>query len=298
MDALLNLKLRLLHCDYTQLGSEWQFDGVISPFSRLYLITDGQAWVWHHQRKFALRPGYLYLIPSFSLSRYYCDSTMTQYYVSFLEETEGGLSLFDLLRFDYEIRALAVDPLLFARLLALNPGRSLQNIDPKVYDNQPNLLSFNQDSTVQSAGQLLETQGILLQLFARFVQPVSEPFTQQERARIQLRTVLNYIHTHLSEKITVEQLAALQHLNADYFSRQFHSLLGIRPINYIINKRLERAQLLLTTSSLTLQVIAEQVGIADMYYFSRLFKRRFGIPPGQFRRQGGQVATLFKTGHL
>ncbi|RYC69722.1 AraC family transcriptional regulator [Spirosoma sordidisoli] len=289
MDALLTLKLRLLHCGYTQLGAEWQFDGVISPFSRLYLVTDGEAWVWHHQQKFTLRPGWLYLIPSFSLSRYHCDSRMTQFYVSMLEETENGLSVFDVLPFGYEMPALEIDQRVFERLLALNPARSLQNIDPKVYDNQPNLLSFNQSGPGQSAGQLLETQGILLQLLSRFVGLQSDDLSQQAGARIQLRSVLNYIHTHLAEKINVEQLAALQHLNTDYFSRQFQKLLGIRPIDYIINKRLERAQLLMMTSSLTLQAIAEQVGIADIYYFSRLFKRRFGVSPGQFRKQGRQI---------
>ncbi|HEX9957900.1 MAG TPA: AraC family transcriptional regulator, partial [Fibrella sp.] len=205
------------------------------------------------------------------------------------EETDSGLSIFDLLPFTYEMPAEEIDPYLFGRLLSLNPGRSLQNIDPKVYDNQPNLLSFNHPDRVQSASELLETQGILLQLFSRFIPAQGENHNQEERARLQLRTVLNYIHTHLSEKITVEQLAALQQLNADYFSRRFQRLLGIRPIDYIINKRLERAQLLMTTSSLPLQVIAEQVGITDIYYFSRLFKRRFGIPPGQYRKQVGQV---------
>ncbi|HEY0108894.1 MAG TPA: AraC family transcriptional regulator [Fibrella sp.] len=289
MDALQNVKLRLLHCGYTHLGTEWQFDGVLSPFCRLYLITDGAAWVWHHQQKFTLRPGHLYLIPSFSLSRYHCDSSMTQFYISFLEETDSGLSIFDLLRFTYEMPAEEIDPYLFGRLLSLNPERSLQNIDPKVYDNQPNLLSFNHSDRVQSASELLETQGILLQLFSRFIPVQGGNHNQEELARLQLRTVLNYIHTHLSEKITVEQLAALQQLNADYFSRRFQRLLGIRPIDYIINKRLERAQLLMTTSSLPLQIIAEQVGITDIYYFSRLFKRRFGIPPGQYRKQVGQV---------
>lgn len=288
-DSFSTLRLSLLHTGYIDLGSEWQFEGVISPFSRLYLITEGEAWVMHHQQKFTLKPGYLYLIPSFSLSRYHCEKQMTQYYVSFLEETESGLSVFDVLGFDYEIPTRTIDHLLVERLLELNPGRTLQNIDPKVYDNQPGLLSFNQPPQGQPVDQLLETQGILLQLLARFVTGNNEKTVRQTKAHRQLRSVLNYIHTHLHEKITVEQLATLQHQNVDYFSRQFQQQLGIRPTDYIINKRLERAQLLMTTSSYALQEIAERVGISDIYYFSRLFKRRFAMPPGRYRKLSSQV---------
>ncbi|AQG80727.1 AraC family transcriptional regulator [Spirosoma montaniterrae] len=289
VNKFLKLNLHLLHCGYIQLGAEWRFEGVISPFCRIYLITEGEAWVYHHQRTFRLRPGFLYLIPSFTVSSYQCDATMTQYYLSLTEETDSGFSMFDMQQMDYEVPALPIDALLFSRLLELNPNRSLQNIDPKVYDNKPDLLSFNQPAHTQSMVQHLETQGILLQLFSRFMQSSDAAIREHEQARIQLGGVLNYIHTHLSEKLTVAQLAALQQVHPDHFSRQFCHLLGIRPIDYINNKRLERAQLLIATSSLPLQTIAEQVGIPDIYYFSRLFKRRFGIPPGRYRKMGVQT---------
>ncbi|WP_040005856.1 helix-turn-helix domain-containing protein [Fibrisoma limi] len=289
MEAIPSLKLNLLHCGALTVGPEWQFNGVVSPFCRLYFIQDGEAYVWHNQQKYTLKPGNLYLIPSYSISRYHCDNTLSQYYLHFLEETETGLSIFDYAAFEYELPALPLDEYLFERLLLLNPERTLANIDPKAYDNQSDLLSFNAPKPDQWAGAGLETQGIMLQLVSRFIQKTKSASPVRQQGFIQFRTVLSYIHTHLSKKITVEQLAALQHLHVDYFSRQFQALLGIRPIDYIINKRLERAQLLMATTSLSLQSIAEQVGIADIYYFSRLFKRRYGLPPGTYRKQSGRV---------
>lgn len=282
MEALSTLKLRLLHAGHASLGTEWQYNAVISPFCRLYLVTEGSAWVWHNHIKFDLLPGNLYLIPSFSYGRYYCDNTMTQYYLSILEETENGLSAFDILTFAYQVPATEIDRLLFQRLLVINPGRGIQNSDPKMYDNQSGLLSFNQPNRAETTGFALETQGILLQLFSRFVLIPSETTLQQ--SRVQLNKVLTYIHMNLAEKITIEHLAKMQNLNADHFSRQFQTTLGIRPSEYIINKRLERAQFLMMTSCLTLQEITEQIGISDIYYFSRLFKRRFGVSPGRYRR--------------
>lgn len=275
-------KLNLLHLGHIRVGSEWRFDSVISPFSRLYLVMGGIAWVYHHQKKYELKPGYLYLIPSFSLSRYQCDTVMEQYYLSFLEEP--GSSIFDQASFCYETPALANDEQLFSRLLTLHPNRSLPNIDPKAYDNRADLLSFNQPVVFQPDSRGTETQGILLQLLSRFIRPADDTEKPLPPTTKQFSQVLAYIHTHLHEKLSVEQLAALQRLNVDYFSRQFQAVLGSRPIDYIINKRMEQAQLLVATSSLSLPEIAEQVGIADIYYFSRLFKRRFGMPPGRYRK--------------
>ena len=81
-----------------------------------------------------------------------------------------------------------------------------------------------------------------------------------------------------------QQTVSYTHL--DVYKRQ---VLGVRPLDYIINKRLERAKLLITTSSLSLQEIADRVGVFDIYYFSKLFKSRFGIAPSQYRKQVSEL---------
>ncbi|UFH52123.1 AraC family transcriptional regulator [Spirosoma sp. KNUC1025] len=282
-DIIKSLRLSLLHIGFIQLDARWQFDKVISPFSRLYLITAGEGWVFHNGQKFLLKPGYLYLIPSFTYSRYHCDQFLEQYYISFFDEMQEGLSVYDLKSMVYETEAQTLDYSLMERLLAQNPGRTITEIDPKTYDNRPEVLSFNQSRVNQSVSQYVETQGMLLQLFSRFLSAESDLDQQRARGFHQLASVLQHIDRHLHEKLTVEQLAGSIHLNPDYFSRLFLSIVGIRPMDYIINKRLERAQLLMMTSSMPLKKVAETVGIPSIYYFSRLFKRRFGIPPGTYR---------------
>jgi len=286
IDSLYTLKFNLLHIGYAALNTNWQFDGVVSPFSRLYLITEGEAWVYHNQQKYLLKPGYMYLIPKFSVSRYHCETQMEQYYISFLDESECGLSVFDMFPFLYEAKASHFDKELFQRLLDLHPGRTILKNDPKTYDNRPDLLSFNQKYSSANEHQLIETQGILLQLVSRFIRtPLSAENPQGKPLRKDIGFVLRFIHTHLDKRLTVEQLAEIQGLNCDYFSRQFLKVLGVRPLDYIINKRLERAKVLMTTSSLSLQEIADRVGIFDSYYFSKLFKNRFGVAPSRYRKQ-------------
>jgi AraC-like DNA-binding protein len=288
-DSLETLKISLLHIGHVQLNAQWQFDKVISPFSRLYLITGGEGWVFHNNQKFILQPGYLYLIPSFTYSRYHCDAYLEQYYISFVDDMAGGLSIYELQNFVYQTPALDLDYPLFGRLLALNPGRTITASDPKRYDNRPDLLSFNLPKPNQTPGAYVESQGILRQLFSRFFKPDWGSDQKQKKSLHQLTSVLQHIHENLHQKLTVEKLAADHCLHPDYFSRLFLEILGIRPLDYINNKRLERAQLLLSTSTASLSDVAEMVGIPNIYYFSRLFKQKLNMPPGKYRKIAWQV---------
>jgi AraC-like DNA-binding protein len=288
-EALQTLQLRLLHVDFVGLDHHWQYDKIISPFSRLYLITGGEGWVFHNHKKYELKPGNLYLIPAYTYSRYHCDTFLEQYYIHFLDQMEGGLSVYETMQINYENAAEELDYHLCAKLLALNPKRTVADLNPQQYDNKPELLSFNLFHTSQSLSNYGQTQGILLQLFSRFLGDEATPGTRASKSFHQLTGALQFIHQHLHEKITIEQLASILHLQVDYFSRLFLEVVGVRPMEYIQNKRLERAQLLLTTSGASLKEIAQRVGIPNIYYFSRLFRRRYTMPPGEYRKVKWQV---------
>jgi len=103
--VLQSLKPSLLHVGYAELHTSWDYDNVISLFSRLYLITKGSAKIYHSYEEFDLTPGYLYLVPSFTYSRYQCDDYHGQFYLNFLEEVGDGLSIFDLQDFNYGVKS-------------------------------------------------------------------------------------------------------------------------------------------------------------------------------------------------
>jgi hypothetical protein len=64
-DLLGSLDLKILTVQRTVAGSWWNFERVVSPFSRVWLILDGRATVKHHDRVFELRRGCLHLVPEF-----------------------------------------------------------------------------------------------------------------------------------------------------------------------------------------------------------------------------------------
>ena len=75
------------------------------------------------------------------------------------------------------------------------------------------------------------------------------------------------------------------HLEPGYFSRLFYELMGVRPIEFINRKRIEKVQRLLVTTSDNLDNIARIVGLSNWAYLSRVFKKYTGVTPGQYRKQ-------------
>lgn len=283
--SLTELKLTLLNIGYANLNATWNFDNVLSPFSRLYYIISGEAKVYHNQQTFILKPGYLYLIPSFTYHRCICETNMEQYFIHFLEELGHGLSIFNIKQFVYEIEADPFDKISFERILDINPNRGLVNDDPKNYDNRNSMLHFAERNESVNARYFLETQGILKVLLSRFIEEKKASGDHQLVKTRKIIDTLHYISENLSGELTVEQLAKFNFINADYFSRIFKEQMGIRPLEYIQSKRIERAQLLLTTTDYSLQEIADLVGLPNISYFSRLFTRTTKKTPAAYRRE-------------
>jgi AraC family transcriptional regulator len=94
--------------------------------------------------------------------------------------------------------------------------------------------------------------------------------------------VTDYIHDHLSEKLSLSALSGLVGLSPYYFARQFKQTTGKSPHQYILGLRIEQAkQQLLRGASLA--QITEQLGFADQSHLSRSFKRVTGISSQAFR---------------
>jgi AraC family transcriptional regulator len=105
-----------------------------------------------------------------------------------------------------------------------------------------------------------------------------------ELPRRKLHTVIEYIMENLEGSPTLEQMAAVVHLSPYHFARQFKASTGWPPHQYLIARRVERAQhLLRTDSEIGLAEVALRIGFPDQSQFSFHFKRIVGVTPRQFR---------------
>jgi AraC family transcriptional regulator len=102
--------------------------------------------------------------------------------------------------------------------------------------------------------------------------------------RRKLRTVIEYIMENLEGRPTLAEMAALVHLSPYHFARQFKAATGLPPHQYVIARRIERAQQFLQADGeLSLAEVALRVGFLHQGHFSFHFKRIAGVTPGQFR---------------
>ena len=280
----------LLNVDFVRLNKSWNYRNVISPFYRLYLIDKGGGTLETPSESQLLEKGHLYLIPAFTMCNYNCNSYLHQYYLHIAEESTDGASLFLWNRKIFKVRASKIDVGNFRRLLRINPGRGLlKSEDPRDYERGSIIESFQELNNLLHISAYMETQGIILQLLARFL--ASEDFQMERRTPIpaKITNALEYIQANLHNEITVGHLARMSNQNPDYFSRIFSEHLSESPLTYIQSRRIERAQFLITTTDLSLTKIADQTGFQSLSYFSKVFKVVTGKTASEYKGSKREV---------
>lgn len=273
----------LLNVDYVKLNKSWNYRNVISPFYRIYYIDEGFGQLFYAGETVILEKDFLYLIPSFTLCNYQCLEYLSQYYIHILEETPDGTSLFSSHQNIIKIPAGKSDLEHFKRILTLNPGRDLKrSSNPKDYQKQPVIRNSQEMNNELPISTFMETRGIILQLLSRFLTPEYYNFSNSKVIPSKIMESINYINANLSESLTVADLAEKAFQNTDYFSRVFQDHTGSRPLSYIQQKRIEKAQFLILTTDLSLSQIAGETGFESLSYFSRIFKNVTGQTPGSY----------------
>ncbi|MCW3797208.1 helix-turn-helix domain-containing protein [Sphingomonas sp. BN140010] len=100
-----------------------------------------------------------------------------------------------------------------------------------------------------------------------------------------LKRVLNLIETHLGEPLRLADLAAAAGLSRMHFAAQFRRSLGVSPHEYLVRRRVERAQELLRETDLPLVEVALTVGFQNQAHFTTVFRRQADLTPGRWRQQ-------------
>lgn len=99
-----------------------------------------------------------------------------------------------------------------------------------------------------------------------------------------LHQVLQYLNEHFTEDISVAQVAAQFHITASYLAHWFKKHTGLSPWNYVILRRLQQANTLMT-QGYSAEETCYRVGFDNYANFFRLYKKHTGISPSQFKKQ-------------
>jgi len=114
---------------------------------------------------------------------------------------------------------------------------------------------------------------------------VDPPTNRGGLAPARANRICEYIDSHLQENIALEVLAEIAQLSVHHFARAFRQSLGIPPHNYIVQRRVEHAQLLLRNTDLPLSAIAIEAGFTDQSHLARHFRTIIGVSPSLARHR-------------
>ena len=101
--------------------------------------------------------------------------------------------------------------------------------------------------------------------------------------RNQARRVLDYIESNLSHELTLRELAGIVDLSLHHFARLFKRTIGVAPYRYVLERRVERAKVMLRTANASLADISLSVGFDSQSHFTSVFGRMVGATPTEFQ---------------
>ncbi|QYR23085.1 AraC family transcriptional regulator [Paenibacillus sp. sptzw28] len=104
----------------------------------------------------------------------------------------------------------------------------------------------------------------------------------------------DWIHANCRGTITLKDMAEISGYSEYYVSREFHRVMGVSPVEYLLECRIVQAKHLLASTDWTMKRISEWLGFSQSSYFIRKFRESQGITPDQFRKLGRDEYTIQK----
>lgn len=132
---------------------------------------------------------------------------------------------------------------------------------------------------------LEEKQTFLLQIFGLFIRECSKQQGKYSKTSELARLIKEIVdEEYTSNLISLEYVAKRVHKNAAYISRIFKNEFECNFINYVTEKRLEKSKELLEDPLVKIYEISQQLGWADVSNYIKVFKKKYGMSPDEYRR--------------
>ena len=132
-----------------------------------------------------------------------------------------------------------------------------------------------------------EVYGLFYILFKDIFVNDLEDNTIRDITTRNIKVIIDYINENYMNNITIDDLADAVNLSKHYFMRFFKKYMGMTCIEYINDYRLNIASNLLLTTRVQITEIAASIGITNLSYFNRIFKKKFHMTPKEYRHSVG-----------
>lgn len=249
--------MEIIDSGYVYLDREgWHSNNVCSPYSRLYLIFNGEGYLNISNERIILHPGHAYLIPAGLTFDYGCDDYLEKLFFHLRLVRPDGYDLAQGLPF---VSKCPITNQFLTNMLARFRGTLWEDV-----------LLLEQD-----------IRNITFRLLGQYDVLQNSPVSYSSL----IKEAIKYIHSHLSATLTTKQLAEALFVSDITLSRRFRREIGKTIHQYLEDMVFQTACKRLAVSDQPLREISEELGFCDPFYFSRRFRQRFGEPPSQYRKR-------------
>jgi AraC-like DNA-binding protein len=248
-------------------------------FSELVIVMNGSAKHIVDDEKFHIKKGDVFVISNDTAHGY--EDTENFVICNIMYRSENLLSA------DYDIKKNAG----FHALFVLEPYftkehsfKSRLMLKPKDFEKIHTLTDIMlSEHQTKADGWQTFLQANFMTLVVMLSRLYSFGDSSEKMDIINIAKSVSYIESHYTEDISIDELAEISHYSPRHFTRIFNETYHTTPLNYILSLRISRTCSLLKESQLPISDIALQCGFSDNNYFSRIFKKRTGLTPKQFR---------------
>jgi AraC-like DNA-binding protein len=239
-------------------GSDWNHKNLKSPYTRLYIVLEGDAVVQLDKETIYLKKGNAYVIPSNMNYSCYTPKYIKKIYVHFRCKQWGGTNLFDEV---HDVLSRTIEVERYEPLI-----RMLESENVKDY---------------------WLVKGSMLQLIYQFVgslDPNLIGYVNDNRSP-ELISLYQMLKSGISAKTRTSDLAVQMKMSQSRLSKLYKTATGMTLKNYIQRQLMEQAQMLLISSNKSIKEIASNLKYQDALYFTRVFHQWVGEAPTSYRER-------------
>ncbi|MCP3932246.1 MAG: AraC family transcriptional regulator [Bacteroidetes bacterium] len=231
---------------------------------QLNYITEGSGVLENDFGKFQIRPGTLIITRPGIWHRY---RPIKKY--GWLENYIG---------FDGELAHFFLDKSIFSS------GQSVIHcgVHEEIIDTYYKIFRFIQK---EEPGFQQLASGLVIQLLGYLIALQKQRDFSGKRIETVIQKVRFYMRENIEKEINLPQLAEQHHIAYTYFRKMFKKYTGVAPHQYHLELKIMRAKELLLTTDKSIKEISYELGFQSIYYFSRLFKKKEGVSPSNFRKR-------------
>lgn len=265
-----NSDLSLYSAGYEECTPGYCYGPKIRSYHLIHFVLYGKGELHINEHIFQLSAGDAFLIPAGKVSYYEAsqDDPWCYAWISFLG-INSQMYLYQLITSTDDIYVM-------------------HGLDTSKYKERIFEIIALQDSSTSS---YFQANGVLFQIMAMLFDDTD--FQENRWGKISVVDEIKYyLDINYAEKIKLQEVAKNFGVHPNYLTRIFHEKYNVSPKQYLMDLKLKKARRLLTTTELSVSIIANSLGFDDQLAFSKTFKKEVHVSPSEYRKESRSSSSV------